>query len=692
MALTGAPSRRRAAVNLAVFLASVATIGVVANVLASDGRLRLRVDATRTRAYSLSEQTRRLLAGLEGDWRIVLVMGSRGMDQATLRQAEEVLDRYRQASPRIAVERIDPSDPRSLDRYESLLAELRGSYRPRIDEYDAAIAAARRAVQGYGVFLQQQSGALAALRRAAEAESVRQQVDPFLRAMPLRQRQVQQVEAELEKSLRIDESRPVADYEAAVSVLVLAMGQWGQEVQQALRVMTAWRDDAASDPAARQFAGEARGDYEAQVAALVGAADPLKHLPPLELSRIGRSLEAGETAIVSGPPGAAVIPPDQLFARLNPRARAEGDVAFDQRFRGEQAISSAIRSLLAGGKMPVVYLVHGGEEPMLARRSGNLDFSGAADMLRAGRYEVREWNVAGSARPAPPEDRPAVWIVVPPPVTQRRSSAIGEAEQALLNAAAQLIADGQPVLLNLAPSALALTGRSDPWPKVAAPFGIGADTGRVIFESLRDAEGNRVTQPVLQIEDPAGGHPISTAVQGLAASFHLPVALRVEGDAGSGARRDVVVAVPPGEGRWLEDRWTERPDALGEPDASRRFAEALPIVIAAERRNPVRAGAQRLLVVGSGTWLLSALADAAVAVGGDRMVLMNPGNYELLLAGTAWLAGADEMIAASPVSRQVARLEGMSPAALGAWRAGALLLLPMGWMGLGLVIWSVRRR
>ncbi len=687
-------TRRRAMANLAIFLAAIATIGVVVNVLAADSRLRLRVDATRTRAYSLSDQTGMLLAGLDGDWRIVLVMSSRGMDQALLRQAEEVLDRYRQASPRITVERIDPSDPRSLDRYESLLTELRATYRPQIDQYDSAIAAARRAMQEYGVFLQQQAGALSELRRAAGSEAVRQQVDPLLRSIPLRTRQVQQVEAELEKSLRVDESRPVGDYEAAGSVLVLALGQWAQELHQVARVLGAWRDDAASEPAARLFAASNREAYDGQVAALTGAADPLKHMPALELSRIGRSLEAGETAIVSGPPGAAVIPPGQLFAQLNVRQRAGGTVAFDQRFRGEQAISSAIRSLRSGGKMPAVFLVHGGEESMLSRRASNVDFSGAAEMLRASRYEVREWNVAGSARPTPPADRPVVWIVVPPPITQRRSSAIGEAEQALIGAAGQLIADGQPVLLSLTPSALAATGRGDPWAKLGAPFGVTADTARVIYESVRDQQGNLVTQRVLQLTEFAGDTPIAQAVHGLGASFDLPVPLRVERDPAPPAdvRRDVVAAIEPGPNRWLEPRWIDRPDSLDEPDASQRYSEAIPIVVAAERRNPVRPGAQRLLFVGSGGWLLSYLSDAVVSVGGDRMVLVNPGNYELLLAGVAWLAGADDMIGASPVSRQVARLEEISPAAQNGWRVTAILLLPLGWLGLGLAVWTVRRR
>ena len=62
------------------------TIAVVVNVLAAEPALRWRFDATKTRAYSLSAQTRRLLAELDGQWTIALVLDRGAMDPAVLRQ------------------------------------------------------------------------------------------------------------------------------------------------------------------------------------------------------------------------------------------------------------------------------------------------------------------------------------------------------------------------------------------------------------------------------------------------------------------------------------------------------------------------------------------------------------------------------------------------------------------------------
>jgi hypothetical protein len=114
-------------------------------------------------------------------------------------------------------------------------------------------------------------------------------------------------------------------------------------------------------------------------------------------------------------------------------------------------------------------------------------------------------------------------------------------------------------------------------------------------------------------------------------------------------------------------------------------------VVAVERRNPVGPGPQRLLVVGSGGWLLSYLADVVVNAGGDRMVLVNPGNHELLMAGVAWLANADDLIAASPVSRQVARLDGVTGSVQTLWRWIALAIIPGACLGLGIFTWAARR-
>ncbi len=619
------------------------------------------------------------------------MLSSDQVEPALLRQVDQVLEEFEDASEHVSVMRIDPADPASLDQYDALLSRLRVIYRDRIAEHEQAIDDARQALRGFGLFVQQQAVGLVGLRQVLAADGpARPEIDQVLGIFALRQEQLRQVEAELDNALGMSEQRPLPDYETARSLLAAALGRWADELYQMSQLFARYRDDAATELPLRQYVAAHRDDYDGWAQELAVRADPLRHLEPLELGRIARSLEAGETAIVFGPRGAAVIPSGQLMPRLNLRQRGSGEVTFDRRFRGEQAIAATIRSLDKGA-LPVVFLVHAQEQSLLKPRSQNVDFVGSAQMLQGARFDVREWIVPQGERPRPPADQPVVWVVLPPPITQRRSLVVSSEEQALIEAAHALIADGEPVLLSFTPSAVSRSGRTDPWPDLLAPFGLTVDTSRVLYERVRDQEGRAVTQRVHQLSAYADGHPIGTAVHGLQTSFDLPIAIEVTPQGTSDARVNVIAEVAPAADRWLEAEWLRNPDELGAPAAVDQLTSPVPLVVAAERRNPVRDGDQRVLVVGSGGWALSYLADVVLSVGGDRMVLVNPGNYELLLAGLSWLAGADDLIAASPVSRQVARLDGVTPETELLWGGVTMGLMPLAWLVLGVGVWFVRR-
>jgi hypothetical protein len=62
-----------------------------------------------------------------------------------------------------------------------------------------------------------------------------------------------------------------------------------------------------------------------------------------------------------------------------------------------------------------------------------------------------------------------------------------------------------------------------------------------------------------------------------------------------------------------------------------------------------------------------------------------------MLAATAWLAGMDELIAPSPVSQQVARLDGVDDRVMATWALIAIIGAPLACLLLGGVVWLVRR-
>jgi hypothetical protein len=687
--MTERTSRRSAldGLNLAVFMAAVVTIVVVVNMLAVEPAWRFRFDATKTRAYSLSAQTRRLLAELEGAWTIALVLDRGAVDPAVLRQVDEVLDRYGEASPGVSVVRVDPAEPETLEQYEALLSRLQTVHRDRIAAFDDTLQEAGEAAELFAVFLQQQSGRLAGLRQALPAdEPALGEIDQLLGILALRVQQAEQVRAERRRALRVDATRALPDYETARSILVAGLSGWAEEQFRLGQMMAAWVADEALGEAVRAYASEERPEHERWARELAAVADPLRHLPPLELGRIGRALEQGEAAIVLGPPGAAVVPSAQLLPRLQRDAPA---VTFDQRFRGDQIIAAAIRSVLVE-QMPLVVFAHAQEESMLLRRAQNIDLVGAAAVLDASRFEVAEWIVGQSDRPAPGPRQPVVWIIVPP--VTRTGLEPSPAEQALAEATRQLLEDGEAVMLNVHPSLLAKFGRADPWGTLGGGFGLAADTARVVFEQVQVAPEETSQERGQIVRDLPADHPIARAVHGQRTYLVLPVPIVHDAPAPAGVRRQVVAQIEPSADRWLENDWSRPPRALDRAAPHEPLKSPVPVVVAAERQSGVTGGQQRFMLVGSGGWMLSYIADIATSVGGERVALEFPGNYELLLASVAWLAQMDELIAPSAVSQQVARLDGVTARAKWVWGSVVVGGVPAACLVLGVLVWGVRRR
>ena len=202
-----------------------------------------------------------------------------------------------------------------------------------------------------------------------------------------------------------------------------------------------------------------------------------------------------------------------------------------------------------------------------------------------------------------------------------------------------------------------------------------------------------IHRDLLELGETCSVHRVARLMRqnGLRATFDLPVAVEPL-ETPAHLHHTVLAAIEARPNRWLESDWMLNPATIDEPADTDRFDRPLPIAIAVVRLDPMGAGGQqRLIVVGSGGWLLSYVADLVVSIGGERAVLLNPGNYELLLAGVAWLAGADTLIASSPVSRQVARLDGITPAVRTRWRWIAMAGLPAACLLLGVIVWLVRR-
>ena len=697
--------RIRSIASAAIFIGALIVLGLSINVIAHQTPVRMQFDATKTRAYSLSPATRNTLQRLEGDWTIAIISLQSLSDRATQTQVSEVLRRFGEASDHITVMQIDPSQPESLMEYESLLTTLRAAYRNEIAAYDEALDRGVRVFESSVVWCQQQAAAFNSALQAMpaddpSAQSAKQSLD----LVGLIADQGDAILSQVRSSRQMTDEQPMPDFETARSVLAQALTQLAQHLGSMGATLDGWANRAELDAAARRFAATGRREFASEADRLARAADPLRLLPPLEISSLGGQLQQGEVGLVIGPAShgagrAALIPASQLFPRRRVgEAGASGIVTFDQRFRGEQIIAAAINSLLVDA-MPVVVFVHAEPESMLAHRERNADLFGLASMLSLSRFQVREWPMSQPERPpaAQAEDQPVVWIIVPPIVGAKLEPS--RQEQMLLQTARRLIDEGESVLLSVNPSVLPKFRQKDPWAELAAPFGLNIDSGTVISTTVRVDDTKTRTERGVAVQIYESDHLIARAVDGLHTYFHWPVKLELSETAPVGVTRFALATVPPGPMRWLDDDWLNEPSAAaGATPPGEPIRAPIPLVVAAERndaprrdlRNP--GGSQRIVIVGSGAWMYTFIADSVVSLGGTRVALENPGNYELALASIAWLANMDQLIAPGAATRQVARLDGVTDNVKTFWRWVTMAVVPGMCLLGGGIMWLVRRR
>lgn len=677
-------------INCALFLLGVCVIAIVVNVFSRQDTWRARIDATKTRAYSLSDQTQQLLNGLQGQWTIAIIMDEFRADRSMRRQIDEVLKRYTDASSAIRVMRIDPSRPQTLMEYERLLSQLNTVYTDSIAAYEAALNAGVNSFESLQSFALQQGGTLEQLvTLLPDDDPAKEPLRQRLGALLLLADQGAQIVSAVAKARRVDRARPLPDYETARSTLAAALSQSAGDLDELAGVFDTWQKRAELEPAEAEFIAGLHRDFASMSQQLAEAADPLKRLPPLELSSIGTQLQQGEAAIIIGPQRAAIIPSAQLFPKRNITQHEDQRVTFDQRFRGEQLITATIRSLSVDA-MPLVMFVHTEEGSMLRPRPNQADLVGIANLLKASRFEVAEWSPATqSTRPTPEKNQRIVWVIIPP--MQRTGIQISKQEESLLAAVRRLIDDGEPILLSAYPSILPRYGQPDPWARLPQPFGMSFDTSQVVYEQVRMGEGEMQNRIAQLINEYPIDHIISRAIEGLDSRFSLPIPITMQ-EGITGIDRTGLASIAASPDRWTEPQWTTDPSQTKAPTPERVLQREVPVAVAAERIHPVRTGMQRVICVGAGAWMLSYEADLVVPIGGNRVALVYPGNNELMLASIAWLAGMDDLIAASPVSQEVSRLKDVTESARLRWMWITVAGMPGLCIVLGITMWLIRRR
>jgi len=637
--------------------------------------LRSAVDLTKGRQWEVAPQLSALLQGTKGTWRITWIDPGGALSGSVGDQLADVLaavDRCAVAEgAEIAWTRIDPTSQRGAAEYAQWVDALMRRHRSATADGGTAVDRGCEEMERLASFAGSESDQLGAvIDRLPDGSADRVQLERVRSAMRALAVGTPAILRTI-GAMRISRpDRALPDAGEAAQVVAAHNRDWGTQ----LGAFSTWlvergvANDAA--PEIVELAQRVRPELGVRARALLRTVDAIDVLTRDPLQDVSVGLAVGGGLVIESPYGVAFVADTALAVNASD---ASSIVRFDRRFRMEQLIDAAMRSILDDAR-PELVLVHSEERSLLLPTGDGTDVSAIADACRAARIDLREWQV--TAAPQPIAGPLGVWMVVPPRTVSLERDA---RERALLEAVNGLVAEGKPLLLSIGPSLRPLAGRPDPWAEVAFKLGAAAQTDSVIVDDVPVGEGKTERRTRVELRVDESDLPIARALVGQRVGVQvavpvLPVRTSLEAIG--------LLEAPPAPARSLERDWRRRsPD----PRSVVRLEAGTSVAVASERAG-VGGSRTRALVIGSPSWMFTSVVDAARTVAGSGNVLLTPGNRELAVNGTLWLAGLDARLGDSGSARQASRIGAISVRERLQWTAGLSIGLPVFLLSLGVVI------
>ena len=405
------------------------------------------------------------------------------------------------------------------------------------------------------------------------------------------------------------------------------------------------------------------------------AHDRLSRLHRIDALAIKRALETGEALLVIGPPsqGVAAVDLDALLPSSKALEQAGISAAGIIGPRAQDLIATALAQLVAPTQ-PILIFVHGSDSNQLLSNPDILAKTVAK--LAAKGIDTLEW--APLDDPTPPNIdaidplgiRPIVYSVL------SVDSSAGSGETGLSGAKratemgkvlAQLIEQGESVIVSLSPSIFPTSRLADPIASALAPFGIYPDSARPLMHDQIGTLG-RIADPITQTIPSNNEHIIANAMNGL--NTVLPWAIPLETKPITGVELFTIIDLVGSDETWAEQDW------LGlwrMPTQSRTLARNQPSYEPAEDLQQANwslaIGAQRsylgldqrIITVGSNGWLTDSITTNNEQLIDGRIVSRWPGNMTMLESSVLWLAGMDDLIGPGTQAKPIATIKNLDP-------------------------------
>lgn len=700
-----ARSRWSLAIMGVLFIAVTGTAAVFAGVLTSTHHVR--IDVTSTSAYKLSPRAISMVNALPGQTRIVLAINQTETDRLALDLVSDVLETYDRSSDILSAQIINLSTNKGIDQINSLVSDLRDRESEAIAQNTQTITELRTTLASTSTALADASPQLKAIGQAIDAKT---QGSATNKAFFNQRADLVRLGARdlLAISQNI-ESDPNSDTLGLINAQLAQLEDLRAQLKQ-------FASAQEITPAARASSKVLSSTLDKIIDQLAIASDRLARLNIIDADSVQTALSSGEALLIIGPPEIgvaavdldALLPPTQILqdAGISP-AGVIGP-------RAQELIATALGQLVIRSH-PIVVFVHAGSPGELLGASGLL--SQAVSRFKFQGIDAVEWaplhqtDQPSLASIDPLGQRPIVYIILATDsATGGGDSGITGARRAtaLAQTTAQLLESGESVLVCMNPSIFGSFGETDPLVKALDPFGIIPDPNLALL-TLRMQSNKRIADPATRIvpsvqrfvphaqfENPdtdglsiAEIHPLSQAISGLNAVF--PWAVPISIDRRVNVRTSGILVVPGSQDLWAERDWV---DLWSRDAASRQYLDPQPMfdesedlrrdawLLAASAQRMIGNEQQRVLAVGSNSWIYDAVTFSQGPLVDGRITTQFPGNLALLESSIAWLAGLDDLIQPGIQSRPIATIKPLEPDQLSTYR----WILLAGMPGLILVV------
>lgn len=664
-------------VNVLIVIAVAIAITGLVNYIGYAYLFKYRKDLTATGEYSLSPQTRKVIASAEQPVKIISLFGGsqNAQIQTRIDKARGLVEEYGFVTPKVTVQHIDPlREPARLDAFYS---SIRERYQDRLSPLDNAV---KEGLVGVEQMQQQMKAQVVSLTEILGRNDMPQgKLPETLQAVS---RVISQQEADFGQYLsQIQKAmdRPLADYGGAVATLSTLMQTIDERLfAQAVKLIDPFARNPRTPDDIKNELLKLLDQFSASRRQISPLLETLQAAAPLpEYDQLYVQLANANVVVLVGEKEVDVVTLDQMFKA----ADAQQEIREPQ-FLGEEKITGALLGMQQK-LMPMVVFVSNPQLPALGQRGM---FRAMGQRLENSRFRVEEWSPQGRPGPMgqmmpaaePPKPDPGqrvVWIVLPMmPANPMMPMQTGGAERVitLLHERA-MVGDGAMLILSYDQGGA--VGVPDPMTLWAQQWGIIAQNDRMILREQLLADRRTAAQGVMAISQWPQQLAITRALSGFtavfAASSPLILADAQSQPAGEGGLQIFPLAVVQGEGLW-----TER-----EPQATSKYkpesaAKQFTIAAAAQK------GDSRLVVVADPVWATDQLSTNPAF----------PGNAELFVNSVYWLSGLEDMIAASARTQDIRRVGEISPNGMLMLRWAMMLGMPLLVASAGMGVWLVRRR